>query len=72
MIMVSAGDILTLAIDKPAAGGRMIARIEGRVVLVGGGIPGERVQVRIERIGKGVAFAETIAVDEPSADRRAP
>jgi 23S rRNA (uracil1939-C5)-methyltransferase len=70
--MLTPGQILALTLDKPAAGGRMIARIEGRVVLVGGGIPGERVQVRIERIGKGVAFAETIAVDEPSADRRAP
>ena len=39
-------------------------------MLVGGAIPGERVQARIERVGKGVAFAETVGVDEPSADRR--
>ena len=70
--MLTAGQTLGLTIDRPAAGGRMIARVEGRVVLVGGAIPGERVQARIERIGKGVVFAETIAVDEPSADRRAP
>jgi 23S rRNA (uracil1939-C5)-methyltransferase len=70
--VLTVGHILPLTIDKPAAGGRMIARVEGRVVLVGGAIPGERVTARIERIGKGVAFAETIAVDEPSSDRRAP
>jgi 23S rRNA (uracil1939-C5)-methyltransferase len=70
--VLTAGQTLGLTIDRPAAGGRMIARVEGRVVLVGGAIPGERVQARIERIGKGVVFAETIAVDEPSADRRAP
>jgi 23S rRNA (uracil1939-C5)-methyltransferase len=70
--VLTVGQIIRLTIDKPAAGGRMIARAEGRVVLVGGAIPGERVQARIERIGKGVAFADTIAVDEPSADRRAP
>src|SRR5260370_13892481 len=70
--MLTPGQILALTLDKPAAGGRMIARVEGRVVLVGGAIPGERVQARIERIGKGVAFAETMAVDESSADRRTP
>ena len=70
--MLTPGQIVALTIDKPAAGGRMIARVEGRVVLVGGAIPGERVQARIERIGKGVAFAETVAVDESSADRRTP
>ena len=70
--MLTAGQTLGLTIDRPAAGGRMIARVDGQVVLVGGAIPGERVQARIERVGKGVAFAETIAEDEPSADRRAP
>ena len=70
--MLTAGQTLPLTIEKPAAGGRMIARADGRVVLVGGAIPGERVRARIERIGKGVAFADTIAVDEPSSDRRAP
>jgi 23S rRNA (uracil1939-C5)-methyltransferase len=70
--VLTAGQTLNLTIDRPAAGGRMIARVEGRVVLVGGAIPGEHVQARIERVAKGVVFAETIAVDEPSADRRAP
>jgi 23S rRNA (uracil1939-C5)-methyltransferase len=49
----------------------MIARHDGRVVLVSGAIPGERVRGRIVRVAKGVAHAETVAVDEPSADRRA-
>jgi 23S rRNA (uracil1939-C5)-methyltransferase len=48
----------------------MIARLEGQVVLVGGAIPGERVTARIERIGKGVAYADTVTVDDPSDDRR--
>jgi 23S rRNA (uracil1939-C5)-methyltransferase len=63
---------LSVTIDKPAAGGRMIARVDGQVVLVSGAIPGERVRVRIERVGKGVAFAETRGVEEPSPDRREP
>src|SRR5262245_28369459 len=50
----------------------MIARVEGHVVLVGGAIPGERVTAKIERLGKGVAYADTASVDEASADRRQP
>jgi 23S rRNA (uracil1939-C5)-methyltransferase len=68
--MLTAGQSVTLSVDKPAAGGRMIGRVDGQVVLVGGAIPGERVQARIDRVGKGVAFAETVGLDEPSADRR--
>ena len=50
----------------------MIARVDGQVVLVAGTIPGERVIARVARVGKGVAYAETVSVEEPSADRRAP
>jgi 23S rRNA (uracil1939-C5)-methyltransferase len=70
--MVSSGDSLDLMIEKPAAGGRMIARVDGQVVLVSGAIPGERVRARIERVAKGVAYAATTAVYEASADRREP
>jgi 23S rRNA (uracil1939-C5)-methyltransferase len=64
------GQVLELTIEKPAAGGRMIARHDGQVVLVSGAIPGERVQARIERAEKRVAFAEAVDVREASADRR--
>ncbi|HXD72835.1 MAG TPA: TRAM domain-containing protein, partial [Vicinamibacterales bacterium] len=62
---------MNLTIEKPAAGGRMIARHDGQVVLVSGAIPGERVTARVERSGKGVLYAATESVDEPSPDRRA-
>jgi 23S rRNA (uracil1939-C5)-methyltransferase len=68
--MLSAGDIVALQVEKPAAGGAMIARLDGQVILVAGAIPGERVRARVDRVGKGVAHATTIAVDEPSPDRR--
>jgi 23S rRNA (uracil1939-C5)-methyltransferase len=70
--MIAPGTTLSLAVEKPAVGGRMIARVDGQVVLVAGAIPGERVQARIERVGKGVAYADTVAVEEPSPDRRVP
>jgi len=69
--MLIPGQSLTLTIEKPAAGGRMIARHDGQVVLVGGAIPGERVRARVQRATRKVVYAETISVDEASADRRA-
>ena len=64
------GMVIELGVEKPAAGGRMLARHQGQIVLVWGAIPGERVQARIERVGKGVAYAETADVLTPSPDRR--
>jgi 23S rRNA (uracil1939-C5)-methyltransferase len=68
--MITPNAVLTLEVDKPAAGGRMLARHEGQVVLVWGAIPGERVRARVERVGKGVAYAETVDVLSASPDRR--
>jgi tRNA/tmRNA/rRNA uracil-C5-methylase (TrmA/RlmC/RlmD family) len=64
------GSSLTLDVEKPAAGGRMLARHQGQVVLVWGGIPGERVAAIVERTGKGVIYAETTDVLRASPDRR--
>jgi 23S rRNA (uracil1939-C5)-methyltransferase len=65
------GEVLTLDVLKPAAGGRMLARSAGGIVLVSGTIPAERVRARVERTTKGVTFAETVEVLVPSPDRRA-
>lgn len=65
-------DELSLLIEKPAAGGRMLARHDGQIVFVSGAIPGERVRVRVEQVRSGIAFAVTTAVEEPSPDRREP
>jgi tRNA/tmRNA/rRNA uracil-C5-methylase (TrmA/RlmC/RlmD family) len=63
---------IELTIERPVAGGRMLARADGRVVLVAGAIPGETVRARIERVERGVAFARVDAVLTPSRDRRDP
>jgi 23S rRNA (uracil1939-C5)-methyltransferase len=65
------GQEIELAIEKPAAGGRMIARHLGQIVLVRGAIPGERVRAWIERAEKRLAYAVTREVVEASPDRRA-
>jgi 23S rRNA (uracil1939-C5)-methyltransferase len=63
------GQTIDLLVEKPAAGGRMIGRHEGRIVFVLGAIPGERVRARVERVEKRMAFAFTEDVLEPSPDR---
>ena len=68
--MIEAGSVLTLDVEKPTAGGRMLARHHGQVVLVWGAIPGERVTARVERTAKSLAYAETLEVLSASPDRR--
>jgi len=63
---------MELTPDRPVAGGRMLARHDGRVVLVAGAIPGERVRARVERVSRDVTFASAVEILEPSADRREP
>ena len=68
--MIEPGSILALDVEKPAAGGRMLARHKGQVVLVWGAIPGERIHARVERATRSVLYAETIEVLSASPDRR--
>lgn len=66
------GDRLTLLVDKPAAGGRMIARHDGAIVLVAGAIPGEQVDAVVEKVQRGTIWARTERVLAPSPDRVEP
>ncbi|MCX6543599.1 MAG: hypothetical protein NTV05_04200 [Acidobacteria bacterium] len=69
---LQAGDIVTLTPEKPAAGGRMIARHDGMVLLVAGAIPGETARARIERVERSLAYAVVEDVLEPHSARRTP
>jgi 23S rRNA (uracil1939-C5)-methyltransferase len=66
---VNVGNRLTVRIEKPAAGGRMIARHDGAVLLVLAAIPGEEVEVEVEKVQRGTAWARTTRVVTPSPDR---
>ena len=68
--MIERGSVVTLDVEKPAAGGRMLARHQGQVVLVWGAIPGERVTARVDQAKRSVAFASTVEVLSASPDRR--
>ncbi len=63
------GDRLLVRIEKPAAGGRMIARHEGAVLLVSAAIPGEVAEVVVERVQRDTAWASVSRVVEASPDR---
>jgi tRNA/tmRNA/rRNA uracil-C5-methylase (TrmA/RlmC/RlmD family) len=69
--MADRGDEIDLNVEKPAAGGRMLARHGGKVVFVHGAIPVERVRARLERVERQQAFARVTEILEPSPDRRA-
>src|SRR6478609_7455183 len=56
------GDRLRLTVERPAAGGRMIARHDGAVVFVSGAIPGEVVDVVVEKVQRGTVWASTVEV----------
>ena len=62
--------VLDLRVERPVAGGAMLARHDGRVVLVHGAIPGERVRARVDRERRDVIHATVIDVLEPGPDRR--
>lgn len=67
---LSPGARLTLEAERPVAGGRMLARHLGQVVLVAGTIPGETVRARVTRVARGTVYADTEEVVNPSPDRR--
>ncbi len=62
--------MIELCVERPAVGGRMIARLDGRIVLVAGAIPGERIRAEVERSRGGVVLARTVEILEGSRDRR--
>ena len=63
------GEILSLTIDDLAFGGEGVGRADGYVVFVPGGLPGDRLRVRLvqvrSRFGRGVIDA----VEQPSPHR---
>jgi 23S rRNA (uracil1939-C5)-methyltransferase len=63
------GDTISVCIDDLAFGGEGVGRVDGYVVFVRGGIPGDTVKVRLtearSRFGRGVIEA----IETPSPDR---
>ena len=68
------GDVVTVMVGDPVAGGQCIARADGQVVFVRDAIPGEVVDVQITGSGKRGAFlrGDVVEVREPSEHRVEP
>jgi 23S rRNA (uracil1939-C5)-methyltransferase len=66
------GDQLTLTIDTLAFGGAGVARHEGYVVFVQGGIPGDTVLAELGKSKRAYAEARVLEVLTPSPDRIEP
>ena len=68
------GDVVDVHLDRPAHGGYSVGRIDGQVVFVRLGVPGELVRAEITEIGSGGRFvrAEVQQVLTSSPDRVTP
>jgi 23S rRNA (uracil1939-C5)-methyltransferase len=66
------GQELELRIESLAHGGAGVARLEGYVVFVSGGVPGDKVRAVVTKRKRGYAEARTLDVLEPSPDRIEP
>jgi 23S rRNA (uracil1939-C5)-methyltransferase len=63
------GEELVLEIDSLAQGGRGVARADGYVVFVSGGLPGDRVRARLTKSKRGFGEATTVELLDPAPNR---
>jgi 23S rRNA (uracil1939-C5)-methyltransferase len=64
-----AGDEFVLQVDSLAQGGRGVARADGYVVFVSGGLPGDRVRARLTKAKRGFAEATAVELIDAAPDR---
>ena len=62
-------DVLTLDVEDVALGGKALARVDGRVVFVDRGLPGDRVRARVTKTNARFAEARFSTLEQPSIAR---
>jgi 23S rRNA (uracil1939-C5)-methyltransferase len=62
-------DLLNVEVESIALGGNGLSRVDGRVVFVEGGMPGDRAQARVRRVRRGYAEARLETLERPSPHR---
>lgn len=70
--VITPGEQFEVTAGAVVAGGRCLSRRDGKVVLIAGALPGERVRVVATRDEKRFAEADVVEVLEPHARRRTP
>ena len=71
-LVVTEGQTVELEITDMTDDGKGLGRLSGLAIFVAGAVPGDKVSVRITRLKKRYAFAETITLLEASAVRVQP
>jgi 23S rRNA (uracil1939-C5)-methyltransferase len=66
------GEELTLRLESPELEGKNVARLDGLVVFVLGGVPGDLVRLRLTKVKKQFLEGEMLEILEPSPIRTAP
>ncbi|HSE94896.1 MAG TPA: 23S rRNA (uracil(1939)-C(5))-methyltransferase RlmD [Methylomirabilota bacterium] len=66
------GDLLTVDVTDLAFGGEGVARVGGYVVFVPGGVPGDRLDVRLTQVRPRFARGQIERIAVPSTDRTDP
>jgi 23S rRNA (uracil1939-C5)-methyltransferase len=66
---VRTGDEIELRIDSLAYGGNGVGRLNGFVVFVRGGLPGDRIRAQVTKVKRGFAEGVSVEVVEPSEHR---
>ncbi|HSQ75415.1 MAG TPA: 23S rRNA (uracil(1939)-C(5))-methyltransferase RlmD [Bacteroidota bacterium] len=66
------GETITVNVERFGAEGKSVARVEGFVVFVRSGVPGDTVVVRLTRVSKNFADADIVSVLTPSPLRTTP
>ena len=70
--MPKKNDILPLTIESIGLNGEGIAHLDGQVVFVSGGLPGEVCDTLILKVGRSAIWGKAVGVKTPSPDRVAP
>jgi len=68
--MAAVGDRVDLRIDDLSHSGAGIGRHEGLVIFVAGGLPGDRLRVRLSHRARGHWHGELLSIVEPAPTRR--
>jgi len=66
------GDEIEITVENFASEGKSVARLDGLVVFVAGGVPGDRVRARVTKSKKKFSEADTVDVLSPSPLRVQP
>lgn len=66
---VEKNDMIEVVIEDLGINGEGIGRYEGYTLFVDGGLPGEKVEVKVVKVGKNYGFAKLLHIEVPSPDR---